>query len=223
MQLLQIAIAQNQLVPFPDAQILRNSGGQEHLILPGHGEPVIPLVEINESGKLVTAGKQIDFLYPVVKVQFYTALVIEHHVFGIPLYRLSELFLLPFRRLLPKIDGNIILCNIFKLIVHNIGNGIPQAKACQQQRRTAADANEHHGQPLPVAEDVSDGHLIQEADFLPERQPFHKDLLSRLRRLGADQFCRILCQSLMAAPPGDKEHDRRIDYQHRYGKRPVEG
>ena len=134
-----------------------------------------------------------------------------------------ELVLLSFRGFLPEIDGHIIFCHVLKLISRNVGNRIPQAEACQQQCCTAADADEHHGKSLLVAENVADGDLIQEADPLPEWQLFHKDLFARLWRLGPDQLRGILRQCLVAAPPGHKEHNRRVGHQHRQRKRPIYG
>ena len=205
-QLLQIAVPQDHLVPCPDAQILGNTGRKKHLILPRQRQLFFSLMEVNETGQFPAARNQVDFLHSVVKVQLHTTLMVEHHVGSVLLHGFPELFPLTVGGFLPEIDGNIIFRHMFELITRNVGDRVPQAEARQQQRRAAADTDEHHGKALLIAEDIADRDLVQEADFLPEGQLFHKDLFARLRRLGPDQFRRIFCQRLVAAPPGDIEH-----------------
>ena len=128
-QFLQISISQNHVISLPDTQILGNAGRQQHLILSRQRQLGSTLMEINEAGQFLSAGKQVDLLHPVVKVQFHAALMVKHHAGRILLCHFSEFIPLTLRGFLPEVDGNIIFCHIFKLIIRNIGNGIPQSEA----------------------------------------------------------------------------------------------
>ena len=122
----------------------------------------------------------------------------------------GELILITGSLTFGEINLQIIDRDLFKLIVNHIDDGVPESEAGDQQSRTAADTHHHHGQALAVTENIPDGHLVQEADAVPEGQLFQEYLLSCIGSLGPDQLCRDFLQRPAAAIPGDKEHHRCI-------------
>ena len=61
----------------------------------------------------------------------------------------------------------VVTGDLPELDIHDFFNGVPDSEAGHQQRGAAADAQQHHYQPLPVSEDIPQGHLVQEAHMLP--------------------------------------------------------
>ena len=99
--------------------------------------------------------------------------------------------------------GNVVVGNAAKLVVGNGGDGVPYAKARNDQRRTAADAQQHHKQALFVSQDVADGDLVQEGHPAPDKpDPLQQDALARLGGLGAHQTGRKQLQLRVTGEPG---------------------
>ena len=121
-----------------------------------------------------------------------------------------------------EVDLQIVLGDLAILVIDNIGDGIPQAEARHQQGGTAADADEHHQETLAVAENVPQGHLVQEAQPVPQRQVLQQDLLAGGGGLGADQLRRDLLQGAVAAVPGHRQHHSGVGQHHRRTETPVE-
>ena len=54
-----------------------------------------------------------------------------------------------------------------KLLIYNVHDGVPEAKAYQKQRHTAADTEYGHKEPLFIAEQVTAGCLPGEGHGIP--------------------------------------------------------
>ena len=219
---LQVGIPQKDGISPVDSQIFRHTRGNHSLVPARQRNGVVPLVQVQEIPQVTVSGNQVNLLRLVIVLHLNTALMIEHEIVGFVLSGLLEFIALFFRESIPEIDGNIIPGHMLKLIACHIGNGVPEAETGQQKRCTAADSHQHHGQPLPVTENIANGHLIQEADLFPEGHIFQQDLLAGGRGLGTDQLRRFLLQSPAAAIPGDQQHNGSIYQHHSQRQRPVD-
>ena len=71
----------------------------------------------------------------------------------------------------------------------DIFDGIRQPHRGDQQRRTAADAQNHHKETLFVAENIAQADLVQEFEAIPyKRYILQQNALAERRRLRSDQF-----------------------------------
>ena len=120
--------------------------------------------------------------------------------------------------------GGVIAGDFVVLIVDDAADGVLNAEARDEQRRTAADANHHHDHALFKAQDVSDGDFMQERESVPDqREAFKQNALARLRRSGADQLrCRLL-QLGVYDVPRRTERAQQICARRDERKRPVKG
>ena len=114
------------------------------------------------------------------------------------LQRVAE-YLLVFRAAVINTDS-IIDQYLLILQIHDRRNGMIQPEACQQQCRTAADADHGHQHSCTVPEEIADRDLCMEAELPPEPFAFfEQDALAVLRCLRAHQL------------RGHFLHDRRTD------------
>ena len=93
--------------------------------------------------------------------------MVEHKVIGICNY-LAEFQTLPLGGGIPEVYRHVIMGDFRILLGHDVDDGIPQTESGQQQGSASADADEHHGQTLAVAENIAQGYLVQETEFLPD-------------------------------------------------------
>ena len=205
-----------------NAQILTDTHRQNHLIQTGKGKRIVSLVQIDEPGQLLTSGDHIQFFGLSRKTEIHTALMVEHEVISL-CHHIAEFLTVFFCEGIPEINRHVIACDFGKLLRNNIHNGIPQTETGQKQRGTAADADEHHGKPLAVTEDIADGYLVQETELLPQGQMFQQDFFAGIRSLGANQLGRLFFQGFPAAVPGNGEHQCGIYQDDGKAQRPVDG
>ncbi len=86
----------------------------------------------------------------------------------------------------------IVLEYLAELEIDDRRNSVLQAKACEHERRTAADAEHCHENSVLVAENVSRSDLCHKAEALPdERDAFENDSLSALRSFWTHELCRL--------------------------------
>ena len=178
-------------------------------------------VEVDKICHLIAAGDQGDIPCSAAVIQLHAGLMEEAHfvIFQCG----SEIFLLRLTLTTAKIDLNIIMQHLGKLDIRHIHNGIPQAKASQQQSCTAADTHQHHQQPLTVAQDIAQHYLVQKAQFFPERQVFQQYFLSGCGCFGTDQLGRHLPKRPVAAIPCHKGGHQRISDDNTKAQLPVKG
>ena len=120
--------------------------------------------------------------------------------------------------------GGVVAGNLVVLVIDDAADGVLNAEARDEQRRTAADTNHHHDHALFKAQDVSDGDFVQEGESVPDqREAFKQNALARLRRFGADQLrCRLL-QFGVYDVPRCAERTQQIRARRDERKRPVKG
>ena len=120
--------------------------------------------------------------------------------------------------ILVKGDGVVVEGDGAVLILRHIGHGIPEAQAGHQQRQTAAHAQQHHHQPLFIAEDVAGRDLLQEAHPPPQdRHPLQEDALAGLGCLGPHQNGGHLAH---LAVGGGQRRAHGAEKRHRQGHQP---
>ena len=178
-------------------------------------------MEIHKIFDLLPCRHDVDIPALAVGLDGAADLMEEQDFFCILFHGLAELLLLPLRLAAAEIHRQVILGDIPELNIHDLGNGIPDAEAGHQQGSTAADAQQHHHQPLPVAEDIPNGHLVQEAHTLPQRNPLNQQLLPCPGGLGANQLRRNLLQRPMAAVPAHRQHGKGIQGSDGQGHLPI--
>ena len=101
--------------------------------------------------------------------------------------------------------GKRHLCRVMEQLVilarHRKEQGRPHAKARDDERRAAADADDRHPEALLVAEKIARRDLVDERHTSPQGLDILKEhALARLRRAGAHQARRRLAQRGKAGP-----------------------
>ena len=101
-----------------------------------------------------------------------------------------------------KAHGRIVDHNLAELIVGQIGNGIVDAEPRDHQRRAAADTDDHHQQPLLIAEGIAQRDLGQERQPAPdEADALQQDTPAGLGRLRTNQLRGHIRQLRAAGKP----------------------
>ena len=149
-------------------------------------------MKVNKVRQFFLCRHQIDVSGLVAHSNFAADLIIKQDFIGIWLQRPAKFRLLLLGLAAAEHDLHIILGHIPELDIHDFGNRIPDAKAGHQQCCTPANAHQHHHQPLVIAEDIANGHLIEKADMPPQRKPFNQQRLAGGRRFWTDQLRRNL-------------------------------
>ena len=221
-QLPHIRVSQCYGITNLHAQVLCHTNGKESLSGAGHTQLFPILRKVNKALQALVTGYQENLLCGTFEGDIHTGLVEEQNIGSLAVHGIPERVLL-FLGLGPReINRQIIDRYIFKLIHRSISNGIAQAKAGQQQRRTATDADKHHKHPLAIAEHISQHHLVQETDVLPEGQVFQENFLAGVGCFGTDQLRRHFLQAAAAAIPGYQQHYNRVSTNHSQAQRPVD-
>ena len=113
--------------------------------------------------------------------------------------------------------------HLAELFGYDVADGVLQAEARHQQRRTASHADDRHEKALFVSEQVARRHLVGELHALPYRcDALQEDTLACLGRFGQKELCGPLFQRLAAGVQcgGAGAQERRAHAQH--GQRSVE-
>ena len=217
-KLLHVGIAQDHLIANADAHGLADTHGEQCLAGTGLGHKLSVVAHVDEVRNAFICAQHGNLTDLVMEVHFHGFLMVEKHIIH---SRNRKGRHIPFCLSAIKIDFQIVSGDVLILVGHDVGDGILQSEARQQQSCAAADADEHHQETLAVAENIPQGHLVEEAQFIPERQVFQEDLLAGGRRLGADQLRRDLLEGAVAAVPCHRQHHNSISQRHRCAQFPV--
>ena len=164
-QRLQVGIAHRDRISYGDPHDLRRTDGQECFPLCRHTQILTISAEGHIFPDVRSGTDQKKLPGGIVIFQLYAGLIekacIACDLFIFQIF--DEVFLIFFRLTFVKIDLQIKVIHRFKLDIGQVHDGITHAKARQQKRCAATDADEHHQKPLAIAHGVAQHDLVQEA------------------------------------------------------------
>ena len=222
MQGFRVRVAHHNLISGGNVQKLCKAYRDKGFPVPRQGQCLAAIVQVKELSHILAAYQQVYAVGLISKFQIRCGLVDEGNGRNVILHFLLNLLLVLGREALAELHLQIIQGYFLKLVGYDILDGVADAKACHQQRRTAANAHNHHKQPLAVAENVPQHHLIQEPQVLPKGDVLQKNLLAPGRCLGAHQLRRHFPQLNPTGIPGHQEHQRRIHRHNPYAQGDIE-
>ena len=221
-QFAHIPVSQRHCVANSDIQQVGHTNTEEGFSGLGHTEVLTILGKVYEALNFLIRRNKEYLFRRSFKLYIHAGLVEEENVFRLTLHSIPECLLLFGRLSLREIDSQIIGGNVLELICDKIRNGIPQAKARQQQRCATTDTDQHHQHPLAIAEYIAQHYLIEEAKVPPEGQVLQENLFTGGRRFGADQLCSNLLQRAAATIPGHQQDHSGIHSNHSQAQRPID-
>ncbi len=150
-------------------ELLRNDNA---VVLQGHRAVILPVPQKDERSELLLvrrriniagifrpAGRALRRFIVTGQMPRHRRLLLQISVHRFP-RSLADAVL--------QTDGRVIQRDFIELLVQNVENRIVNAKACDNQRRTAADSDDGHPEAPPVAEQIPHGHLPGKGEAGPD-------------------------------------------------------
>ena len=211
-----VGVPQRELVAGRQRQVLRQLDADQRLAGYGVGLRHVPVVEVQKALQRTLTGCYDPGVLPgLVGLYGHTALKDQLQLPDVIPAVGAEI--VQFLRCQAAAEGHVVLeeCDLAVLELHRVPDRIPQPVAGQQQRRTAADTEDHHQEALAVTEQVAQRRLLQEAQALPEEvHALQQHPLPGLRRPGTQQIRRGVPQLPAAGEIRRQRGDGQIDQRH---------